>query len=144
MSLKFQMPNTFAMTAANRNSFVSAVFLTFSGNCREALTFYQTCFGGTLRLEIFEKQLQGCVEKPVISGSLVSNTVVIHGSDLVHNEGRILGNHIAIFIQCSNMETRKALTEKLDAHKKVPFTGNLDEKIIEITDAFDVRWMLYV
>ena len=74
---------------------MSAVFITFSGNCRKALTFYQGCFGGTLRLETFGEALDGYPETPVISGSLVSDRVVIHGSDLVHNEGRTLGNYIS-------------------------------------------------
>ena len=26
-------------------------YLTFSGNCREAMTFYQECFGGTLTFQ---------------------------------------------------------------------------------------------
>jgi len=124
--------------------FVSAVFLTFSGNCREALTFYQTCFGGTLQFKTFEKEVSGYTEMPVISGSLVSEGIVIHGSDLVHNDGRILGNYIAIFIQCTNASIRKEFIEKLTCSKKSFFARNDDEKLIEITDAFDVRWVLYV
>ena len=138
------MPNTAAMTGPNCNQFVSAVFLTFSGNCKEALTFYQTCFGGTLRFETFEKRLPGYTETPVVSGSLVADTIVIHGSDLVHNEGRILGNYMAILIQCTTIDGRKALIEKLELNKEVPFVGNDEEKLIEITDAFDVRWVLHV
>jgi len=131
-------------TDPNQDKFVSAVFLTFSGDCREALTFYQTCFGGTLRFETFEKVLQGYTEMPVVIGSLVSDPIVIHGSDLVHNEGRITGNHMAIFIQCVNIELRKALIEKLEFNKKEEDTRNYHEKLIEITDAFEVRWVLYV
>ncbi len=29
-------------------------YLSFSGNCREAMTFYQVCFGGQLDLKTFE------------------------------------------------------------------------------------------
>ncbi|MCJ0743782.1 VOC family protein [Pedobacter montanisoli] len=132
------------MTAPNCNPFVSAVFLTFSGNCKEALTFYQSCFGGTLRLETFEKGLQGYAEMPIVSASLVAESIVIHGSDLVHNEGRIPGNHMAIFIQCIDVKVRRALIQKLEFNKKILFEGNYNEKLIEITDVFDVRWVLYV
>jgi uncharacterized glyoxalase superfamily protein PhnB len=129
------------MIASNHHPMTSAVFLTFSGNCKEALTFYQTCFGGTLRFNFFEG-LKGYAEMPVINGSLISDSIHIHGSDLVHNEGRIPGNHMAIFMQCANMETRKTLLEKLELNKKFPFTVNDQEKLIEITDAFDIRWIL--
>jgi len=130
------------MATSNQNPFVSAVFLTFSGNCKEALTFYQTCFGGALRFHFFEG-LKGYAEMPVVNGSLISDSIHIHGSDLVHNEGRILGNHMAIFMRCPSIAVRKALIEKLQVNKKVPFAGNNDEKLIEITDVFDVRWILY-
>jgi PhnB protein len=127
------------------NKSMSAIFLTFSGNCKEALTFYQNCFGGTLQLEIFEKELQGYTEMPVVSGSLVSDNIVIHGSDLVHHEGRILGNYMAIFMHCTNTDVRKELIEKLRPRKKKSFIRNdEDEKLIEIIDDFDVRWVLHV
>lgn len=138
------MLNTTVMDTPNCDQFVSAVFLTFSGNCKEALTFYQTCFGGTLRFETFEKQLPGYTEMPVVSGSLVADAISIHGSDLVHNEGRILGNYMAIFIQCTAIDARRALIEKLEFNKKVSSASNDEGKLIEITDAFDVRWILYV
>src|SRR5690606_39451497 len=37
---------------------VSAVFITFSGNCKKALTHYQSCFGGDLQFELFGKTLR--------------------------------------------------------------------------------------
>lgn len=133
------------MTDPNHGKFVSAIFLTFSGNCKDALTFYQNCFGGTLQFEIFEKQLQGHTEMPVVSGSLVSDNILIHGSDLVHNEGRILGNYMAIFMHCKNTALRKALIEKLEFGKNnLLMRSHDDDKLIEIVDAFDVRWVLHV
>mgnify|MGYP003584379518 CR=1 FL=1 len=130
------------MTLPSRDQFVSAVFLTFSGNCREALTFYQTCFGGTLQLEIFDQPLQGYTAMPVINGSLIADAISIHASDLGYNEGRILGNHMAIFMACKNVELRKALFEKLEFNSKTKATINHQASFIEITDAFEVRWIL--
>lgn len=127
----------------NPDKFVSAFFLTFSGNCKEALTFYQTCFGGIVRFETFEKAIERYVETPVICGSLVSDHIIIHGSDLVHNEGRILGNYMAICLQCADTDIRKALIEKLEFNKEFFPARNHDERLIEITDKFDVRWVLY-
>lgn len=122
-------------------SFVSAIFVTFSGNCKEALTFYQTCFGGTLQFQTLEKELPGYSEVPVVNGSLVANNMIIHGSDLVHTEGRILGNYMAIFMQFTSIKARKDLIEKLGS--SIPkFTD--DEKLIEIVDAFQLRWVLSI
>ncbi len=125
------------------HKFVSAVFLTFSGNCKEALTYYQTCFGGFLQFKHLEKKLPGYKTAPVVSGSLIAEDIILYGSDMVHNEGRIAGNYIAIFIQCANINTRKALIEKLAPGKNAAAI-NYNEKLIEITDVFDVRWVLCV
>ena len=121
----------------------SAVFLTFSGNCKQALQFYHSCFGGSLRFETFDDKLPGNVEAPVITGSLISEKVVIHGSDLVHDEGRKLGNYMAIFLSCKDGEERKTLAKKLNAEMdNLVIVSNDDQKLIEITDAFGVRWVL--
>jgi uncharacterized glyoxalase superfamily protein PhnB len=128
------------------NKVSSAIFITFSGNCIKALRFYQSCFGGTLQFETFGKELlQGYTEIPVVSGSLVSDRIIIHGSDLVHEEGRKIGNYMSIFLQCKNSSDRKALIEKLESNKQHLFDQNSeDQKLIEVTDAFDVRWLLGV
>jgi PhnB protein len=126
----------------NNHKLISAIFITFSGNCKKALTFYQTCFGGTVQFETFEEELQDYTETPVVSGSLVSNSIIIHGSDLVHNEGRKLGNYMSIFLQCKNTYDRKELIEKLEFEKNLFVNNDDDQKLIEVTDAFDVRWLL--
>src|SRR3546814_5653246 len=114
------------MADHNHGKFVSAIFITFSGNCRKALTHYQTCFGGTLQFENFEKKLAGYAEVPVVSGALVSDRIIIHGSDLVHDEGRTLGNYISIFLPCINEVDRQTLIRKLEANKKHPVVANDD------------------
>lgn len=139
------MLNPSVWASPNHYKFVSAIFLTFSGNCREALTFYQTCFGGILQFKSFEKQLNGYGAMPVVSGSLVAENIIIHGSDLVHNEGRILGNYMAIFIHCTDTYVRKKLVGELEFGKGDSLARNYDDdQLIEIIDAFDVRWILYV
>jgi len=137
------MPETSTMTVQDKEKTVSGLFLTFSGHCKKALTFYQTCFGGSLQFETFHLELRGYTEMPVISGSLFSDRIVIHGSDLVHDEGRKMGNCMAIFLQCKNSEDRKVLLGKLRFDQTVlPIPKEDDQKLIEVTDAFDVRWVL--
>lgn len=122
---------------------MTAVFITFSGNCKKALTFYQTCFGGLLQFDTFENELLGYPELPVVIGSLLAEDVIIHGSDLVHNEGRKIGNYIAVFLHCKNNDDRKLLIEKLALDQKnLSPRDDDDQKLIEVTDAFEVRWVL--
>lgn len=130
------------MVDSNSGKFVSAIFITFSGNCKKALTYYQNCFGGTLQFEMLEKVLKGYAEMPVVSGSLVSDRITIHGSDLVHSEGRTLGNYIAVFLHCKDAVDRQALIGKLRFNRKNAIATYDDQKLVEVTDAFDVRWVL--
>jgi uncharacterized glyoxalase superfamily protein PhnB len=133
------------MVGYHHDKSISAIFITFSGNCKKALIFYHSCFGGLLQFEIFEKQIQGYSELPVVSGSLVSDRIIIHGSDLVHNEGRKIGNYISIYLHCENTDDRRELIKKLESGKKNPFVGNDEElPLIEVIDGFDVRWVLGV
>ncbi|TJZ62890.1 glyoxalase [Sphingobacterium olei] len=133
------------MVGYNHSNLISAVFITFSGNCKKALTFYQSCFGGILQFETFEKDLQHYTEIPIVSGSLISDRIIIHGSDLVHNEGRKIGNYISLFLHCKNTIDRKELIEILGVDKKNLVVKNTDrQRLIELTDAFDVRWVLGV
>lgn len=131
------------MLLQNKEELIGGVFITFAGNCKKALTFYQTCFGGALYFETFDKDL-GYKEKPVIRGTLVADNIVIHGSDLVHNEGRKIGNYISIFLPFNNVDDRKVLIEKLKPGYNSFATPNHDLQLIEVTDAFDVRWILAV
>lgn len=122
-----------------RNTIESAFYITFSGDCKKALSLYQTCFGGDLHFDIFDKKIATIAESPVISGFLVSDKITIHGSDLVHNEGRQVGNFIAVYVHCKDNKERFNYLQKLSTnqlHKK-----HSQQKLIEITDAFEVRWV---
>jgi len=121
----------------------SAVFITFSGNCKQALSFYQSCLGGELRLQVFEQPLPGYTGLPIVSGSLLTARITLHGSDLVPEEGRQAGNHMAIYLQCHHERERKALLTKFHAEGGHP-EDTAGQPLIAFTDRFGVRWVLGV
>lgn len=144
MSTVKSKPDSYRVSILN-SQLACGVFITFSGNCREALTFYQRCFGGTLHFDTFDQGLSGYTEIPVISGSLVSDNIIIHGSDLVHNEGRNVGNYLSVFMPCTDAHDRMVLIEKLKSGNTVLAAGYYEEQpLIEVTDDFDVKWVLGV
>jgi len=120
----------------------SGVFITFSGNCRRALTFYQSCFGGTLHFDRLDKKINGFSELPIVSASLTSPSVVIYGSDLVHDDGRKIGNYLSVFLPCTNVIDRGRLVTKLAAGRQAVLGNNETDQLVEVTDIFDVRWIL--
>ncbi len=133
------------MLVQDRARATSGIFITFAGNCKKALTSYQKCFGGSLYFEVLETKLEGYTEEPIISGSLISSSIIIHGSDLVHDEGREIGNYIAVFLSCKTIADRKLLAERLTGGMTMLSTKNWEnQKLIEITDLFDVRWVLSI
>lgn len=96
-----------------------------------------------MHFETFEKEIPGYAEIPVVNGSLISDKVIIHGSDLVHCEGRKLGNYLSIFLHCENSTYRKELVEKLEFDRRhFLINHDHDQKLIEVIDAFGVRWVL--
>jgi len=131
------------MLAPDSSKLRGGIFITFPGNCKKALRFYQSCFGGHLYIQTFEEKIQGYKEMPVITGSLVSDRIVIHGSDLVQNEGRKIGNYLSVFLNFDHAAERRILIEKLRPQcHTIPMQNEEGQKLIELTDAFDVRWIL--
>jgi len=120
----------------------SGVFITFSGNCRKALRFYQSCFGGSLHFDRLDKKINGFSELPIVSASLTSPSVVIYGSDLVHDDGRKIGNYLSVFLPCTNVIDRGRLVTKLAAGRQAVLGNNETDQLVEVTDIFDVRWIL--
>jgi uncharacterized glyoxalase superfamily protein PhnB len=123
----------------NKETIASAFYITFSGNCKKALILYQSCFGGDLHFDIFDEKISGIEELPVISGFLVSDKITIYGSDLVHNEGRRVGNVIAVYVHCKDNKERFNYLKKLSNNNF--YKNHSEQKLIEITDAFEVRWI---
>lgn len=130
------------MLFGNDDTVRSGIFITFSGNCKEALKLYQKCFGGELHFETFDEELDGYAERPVIRGTLISECIVIHGSDLVHDEGRKIGNYLSVFLPCKNAEQRDLLISKLKPAVETNDSRNRGLELVEIVDAFAVRWIL--
>lgn len=93
-----------------------------------------------MHFDPFDEQLSGIAEPPIVSGSLVSEKFALYGSDLVHNEGRRIGNFMSVYIQCENGRERLEYIEKL-APTKQNTHNDANAPLIEITDIFDVRWI---
>jgi PhnB protein len=124
-------------------------YLTFNGNCREAMTFYKDCFGGKLDIQTVGEspasaQMPDQMKNSVMHSQLESDKIVIMGSDLVP-EKLSQGNTLALMLDCVNEQEIRSLFEKLAVGGKVnqqvqdTFWGALYG---ELVDKFGVRWML--
>ena len=125
-------------------------YLTFNGNCREAMTFYKECIGGDLSFQtIGESPLSGKMpsqmKENILHSTLTNGDVVIMATDCVRDEGLIKGNTISLCLNCSSEEEIK------DCYKKLAEGGTADHPLEDtfwgavfgdLTDMFGNHWLL--
>ena len=125
-------------------------YLTFSGNCREAMTFYQDCLGGDLTFQTIgesplsnklPQQMKDCI----LHATLKKETLLLQASDMVPQTGLVKGNAVSLSLDCGNEEEIKKVYAKLSADGKAnhpledTFWGAL---FGDLTDKFGNHWIL--
>ncbi|RBQ06328.1 VOC family protein [Pedobacter miscanthi] len=125
-------------------------YLTFNGNCREAMTFYRDCLGGELTLETIGESLEAdripCIMKrSIMHAVLAKDELVIMGTDMVEERGLIKGNSISMMLNCNSEEEAIAYYNKLSAGGRAShplqetFWGAL---FGDLTDRFGNNWLI--
>ncbi len=125
-------------------------YLTFNGNCRDAMTFYKTCLGGELMLQTIGEsplseqmppQMQACI----LHSTLTTEGFVLMGSDMTPETGLSKGNAVSLMLNCSNEVEINALFKALSEGGTVKhplettFWGAL---FGDLTDKFGNNWIL--
>lgn len=126
-------------------------YLTFNGNCREAMTFYKQCLGGELIMQPIKdspmadkmpKKMNDCI----LHSMLTKDSLVLMGSDIVGEEGHQRGNTVSLMLDCSTAEELNNFYANLSAH------GNPTHPIENtfwgamfggLTDQFGNHWLLH-
>ncbi|WP_029276171.1 VOC family protein [Pedobacter borealis] len=125
-------------------------YLTFNGNCREAMTFYQDCLGGELTLEtiggsVIVDKMPNIMRRSIMHAVLAKDDLVIMATDMVEERGLIKGNSIAMMLNCNSEEEAQAFYRKLSAGGKAShplqetFWGAL---FGDLTDRFGNNWLI--
>lgn len=123
------------------------VFLTFSGQCRQALQYYQKCFGGELVLQTLgdtpeawnmDKRMQDVV----ISATLTNNYFKLAATDLAGDSGVVIGNNISILIECASLSERGRLCDLLSGKKKGHSING--DKMVSVVDKYHINWLLSI
>ncbi len=125
-------------------------YLTFSGNCREAMTFYKECIGGELSFQtIGESPMSGKMpaqmKENILHSTLTNADIVIMATDCVRDEGLLKGNAISLCLNCSSEAEIKTCYKNLSADGvanhplKDTFWGAV---FGDLTDKFGNHWLL--
>lgn len=123
-------------------------YLTFNGNCREAMNFYQHCFGGELSLQTVEESPMSCsmpslMKKSILHATLVHEDFVLMASDMIGPGGFKKGNSITLAIQIDQQERILCLFQLLSGTQKSPdlISENGFSGPLVLLDRFGINWV---
>ena len=126
-------------------------YLTFSGNCREAMHFYQECLDGELDLMTVGEspmadQMPKEMKNSILHATLQKGDLTLTGSDMVGGQGLSQGNGVSLMLDCESEAEIKGCYEKLA-------TGGQPTHPIEntfwgalfggLTDQYGNHWLLH-
>lgn len=125
-------------------------YLTFDGNCAEAMNFYKECIGGELMINKVEdtpaaEECEAAKAGSVMHAHLSKGALQLMASDMIMGGELIMGNAAALSLNCSSEEEIRTFFDQLSAGAtnihplKVEFWGALFGMF---TDKFGVRWLL--
>ena len=126
-------------------------YLTFNGNCREAMSFYQQCLGGELQLQTVGEspladKLPPQMKDLILHGRLSNGNLVLMGSDMVSEDGLTKGNNVSLMLDCSSEEDIRRyyaalVTGGRATHTlEISFWGALFGDLI---DKYGNQWLLH-
>ena len=126
-------------------------YLTFNGNCKEAMTFYKNCLGGELELQTIGEspladKMPARMKDSILHATLTNDKLILMGSDMVGNNGLLKGNAVSLMLDCnSEKETQlfyATLSEDGESTHplEISFWGAL---FGGLTDKFGNHWLLH-
>ena len=126
-------------------------YLTFGGNCREAMTFYKNCLGGELELQTIGEspladKMQPQMKDSILHATLTKGALVLMASDMVGENGLIKGNAVSLMLNCSSEDEIRTFYKKLSTGGQathpleVSFWGAL---FGDLTDKYGNQWLLH-
>ncbi|MCE6992653.1 VOC family protein [Dyadobacter sp. CY323] len=127
-------------------------FLTFNGNCKEAMRFYQSCFGGELHFKYlgdapYADNLPVEMKHLVLHASLVSEHIRLFASDMPTEDGLFKGNSISLLVSMAQNDPLAAVFTKLSKQGEVtsPLAGSTGKgQWATLKDRYAVQWIFAV
>jgi PhnB protein len=123
-------------------------YLRFNGNCREAMTFYQSCFGGELNIQTVGEtpaagRMPAALQDRVMHSVLASGGFMLMASDMTGPEGVKNGDAISLAVIGSSKAELEPIFAKLSAGGNVlrPLTEEYFGTYGDLLDKFGTGWM---
>lgn len=127
------------------------VYLTFNGNCREAMNFYQECLGGELSFQIvgespLAEKMPEEMKNSILHATLIRGDLLIMASDMVGEKGLRKGNAVSLMLNCESEGEIQECYRKLSAggEKNHPLELSFWGALFgDLTDQFGNHWLLH-
>lgn len=125
-------------------------YVTFRGNCREAMFFYRESFGGELTFQTVGETLSVADCKPgtedqIIHATLITQDLIIMASDMIGHSGFTLGTNISLSLTCDTPGQIQKIFSLLSRDGKIE--DDLSRRpwgalFGVVHDKFGITWML--
>ena len=126
-------------------------YLSFNGNCREAMNFYKECLGGELVLQTIGEsplcdKMPPQMKESILHSTLTKDALVLMGTDMLGEKGLIKGTAVSLMLNCSSEEEIRKCYNNLSeggqsTHPlEISFWGAL---FGDLTDKFGNQWLLH-
>lgn len=124
-------------------------YLTFNGNCREAMEFYRECLGGELRFQTLEESpdadtLPPHLKKFVVQAWLKNEFMLLMGTDMVGDDGLTRGNAISILLDSPDEKEIQIFYNRLASRGKAthPLKPAAEGHLFGgLTDRYGNQWL---
>lgn len=123
-------------------------YLFFNGNCREAMKFYERCFGGKLELMTYgDAKGEGCPlaeKEKIMHAALTAKGLMLMASDRA-DKAPTPGDNVSLSLTCDSLSELEELFKALSDQGQVglplhdAFWG---DRFGALTDRFGINWML--
>ena len=123
-------------------------YLTFNGNCSEAMNFYKNLLGGELTIKTYAEMPEDVLadqKDKVMHALLTFNDNEISASDIMNGEEVVNGTSVALSLEYDNLEEAERVFNKLSEGSsgqlsfKYTFWGT---KFGLFSDKFGIQWMI--
>jgi PhnB protein len=124
-------------------------YLTFNGNCREAMNYYAQCFQGEANIMTFAESPMASQTPPnyldkVMHSNLIIGDFILYASDVMPGQEVNAGDQISLSVDCKSEEEIDSYFDFLAKEGKVTmplqktFWG---AKFGVLTDKYGIPWM---
>lgn len=133
----------------NKNMTTLTTYLLLDGNCKPAMEFYKSVFGGELSMtkvgeSAMKDMMPPAMHDRVVNARLISGSIDISASDWLRlNQKPIQGNTVCLYLSGGTFKELKILFDKLSEGANV--TDSLRQEFHgtygALNDKFGIRWM---